>query len=219
MGAPAEVAHARQAVLHVLRAGRDARAAPRAEGVGRQVPRAVRPGLGRGARGDPCPPEGARSGAARRGADRAARRHPGLGRHARRAQAGAGASDGGLRRVPGAHRSSRRPSRRHSRRSRCPRRHARVLHHRRQRRERRGWHQRNLQRAVHLQRRVGVRDRRVDGSPHRRVRYPERVQPLRGRLGPRDGHAVPMDQAGGVALGRHPQRRDRALAERVRGAR
>ena len=34
---PAEGADARQAVLRVLRAGRDARAAPRAEGVGRQV--------------------------------------------------------------------------------------------------------------------------------------------------------------------------------------
>ena len=35
----------------------------------------------------------------RRRADRAARRDPGLGRHARRAQAGAGAPDGGLRRA------------------------------------------------------------------------------------------------------------------------
>ena len=37
LGPPAEVADARQAVLHVLRARRDARAAPRAEGVGGQV--------------------------------------------------------------------------------------------------------------------------------------------------------------------------------------
>ena len=44
LGAPAEGAHARQAVLHVLRARRDARAAPRAEGVGRQVQGQVRPG-------------------------------------------------------------------------------------------------------------------------------------------------------------------------------
>ena len=48
----AEVARAGQAVLHLLRARRDARAPPRPEGVGRQVRRPVRPGLGRGARGD-----------------------------------------------------------------------------------------------------------------------------------------------------------------------
>ena len=45
------------------------------------------------------------------------------------------------------------------------------------------------------------------------------VQPLRGRLGVGDGHAVPVDQAGRLALGRHPQRDDRALAQRHRGAR
>ena len=38
--------HPRQAVLHVLRARRDARAPPRAEGVGRQVPRASSPTAG-----------------------------------------------------------------------------------------------------------------------------------------------------------------------------
>ncbi len=51
--APAEVAHARQAVLHVLRAGRDARSAPRADGVVGQVQGPLRRGLGRAARGDP----------------------------------------------------------------------------------------------------------------------------------------------------------------------
>ena len=43
---------ARQAVLHVLRHRRDARAAPRAEGVHRQVQGQVRPGLGQAPRGD-----------------------------------------------------------------------------------------------------------------------------------------------------------------------
>ena len=43
------------------------------------------------------------------------------------------------------------------------------------------------------------------------------IQPLRGRLGARDEHAVPVDQAGRIALRRHPQRSDRALAERSRG--
>ena len=46
----AEGADARQAVLRLLRAGRDARAAPRAEGVGRQVQGTVRRRLGRAAR-------------------------------------------------------------------------------------------------------------------------------------------------------------------------
>ena len=50
--APAEGADARQAVLHVLRAGRLPRPAPRAEGVDRQVQGQVRPGLGQAARGD-----------------------------------------------------------------------------------------------------------------------------------------------------------------------
>ena len=53
----------------------------------------------------------------------------------------------------------------------------------------------------------------------RPVRDPGGVQPLRGRLGPRDGHALPVDQAGRLALGRHPQRHDRQLAGRDRGPR
>ena len=51
-----------------------------------------------------------------------------------------------------------------------------------------------------------------------RVRLAELLQPLLGRLGVGDGHAVPVDQAGRLALGRHPQRHHRALAERDRGA-
>ena len=51
-----------------------------------------------------------------------------------------------------------------------------------------------------------------------RVRLAELVQPLLGRLGVGDEHPVPVDQAGRLALGRHPQRHDRALAERDRGA-
>ena len=47
-----------------------------------------------------------------------------------------------------------------------------------------------------------------------RVRLSQLVQPLLGRLGVGDEHAVPVDQAGGLALGRDPQRDDRALAER-----
>ena len=43
------------------------------------------------------------------------------------------------------------------------------------------------------------------------------LQPLRGRLGACDGHAVPVDQAGRLALRRHPQRHGRALAGRLHG--
>ena len=44
---------------------------------------------------------------------------------------------------------------------------------------------------------------------------PELLQPLLGRLGVGDGHPVPVDQAGRLALGRHPQRHHRALAQRA----
>ena len=54
---------------------------------------------------------------------------------------------------------------------------------------------------------------RSSWSAHdRRVRDARALQPLRGRLGAGDGHPVPVDQAGRLALGRHPQRHDRALA-------
>ena len=46
----------------------------------------------------------------------------------------------------------------------------------------------------------------------RRLRDAEGVQPLRGRLGARDGHAVPVDEAGRLALGRHAKRHDHSLA-------
>ena len=52
LGAPAEGAHGRQALLHVLRARRNARAAPRPGGVVRQVQGPVRRRLGRPARAD-----------------------------------------------------------------------------------------------------------------------------------------------------------------------
>ena len=51
-----------------------------------------------------------------------------------------------------------------------------------------------------------------------RVRLAELLQPLRGRLGVGDEHPVPVDQAGRLALGRHPQRDDRPLAERDRAS-
>ena len=49
-----------------------------------------------------------------------------------------------------------------------------------------------------------------------RVRLAELLQPLLGRLGVGDEQPVPVDQAGRLALGRHPQRDHRALAQRDR---
>ena len=62
-----------------------------------------------------------------------------------------------------------------------------------------------------------ARDDRVHGLAHRRLRHARCLQPLRRRLGARDGHALPVDEAGGVALGRHAERHDRALAGRHQG--
>ena len=76
------------------------------------------------------PAEGARGDPGRRRADGPARRDHRLGRHARGAQAGARPADGGVRRVPRAHRPPRGPADRRHRRPRRARRHDRLLHHR-----------------------------------------------------------------------------------------
>ena len=60
----------------------------------------------------------------------------------------------------------------------------------------------------------GARDAGVPEAQIDELADAERLQPLCGRLGACDGHAVSVDKAGRVALGRHPQRHDRALAER-----
>ena len=136
-------------------------------------------------------------------------------------QAGAGTADGGLRRLPRAHRPPRRAAHRRPGGPRGPRRHARLLHHRRQRRQRRGRPRGHPQRVRDPQRDLpgdrGAHDARVRARAPRRLRYPRRLQPVRGGLGPRDGHAVSVDQAGRLALGRHAQRDDRALARRHPG--
>ena len=51
---------------------------------------------------------------------------------------------------------------------------------------------------------------RLDDLRHARV-----VRAVLAGLGPRDGHAVPVDEARGLALGRHAQRPDRPLAGRA----
>ena len=214
---PAEGAHARQAVLRLLRAGCDARAAPRAQGVGRQVQGPIRHRMGRAAGGDVRPPEEARRDPARRRAHGAAQGDSGVERHARGAQAGASPRDGGLRRLPRVRGPSRRAHLRFPEEAARDGRYARVLHRRRQRRVGRGDAERHVQRDDQLQWRLRARDARVPDGADRQARWPRVVQPLRGRLGARDEHAVPVDQAGRLALGWDAQRHDRALADGDRG--
>ena len=78
--------------------------------------------------------------------------------------------------------------------------------------------QRHVQRDVHLQRRRALETAEFLASKIDEFGDPDGVQPLRRRLGACDGHALPVDEAGRVALGRHAQRHDRALAARHRGA-
>ena len=170
LDAPAEGVDAGQAVLRVLRPGRHACPPSRAQGLGRSVRRSVRRGVGRAARTHLRPPEGARVHPRRRRPARQARRDPGVGRHARRAQAGTRPRDGGVRRVPRAHRPPRRAGDRRDRRPRDPRRHDRLLHHRRQRCLRRGHAQRRLQRDGQLQRHGPAGDPGVHGLQDGRVR-------------------------------------------------
>ena len=75
--------------------------------------------------------------------------------------------------------------------------------------------ERLLQRDGDAERHGRHRDARVPGLEARQVRRARRLQPLRGGLGARDGHALPVDEAGRLALGRHAQRHDRPLAERA----
>ncbi len=61
----------------------------------------------------------------------------------------------------------------------------------------------------------GYRDARVHGGADRQIWHAGGLQPLCGRLGARNGHALPMGEADRLALGRHAQRNDRALAQRI----
>ena len=77
--------------------------------------------------------------------------------------------------------------------------------------------QRLLQRDELLQRSAGPRDAGVPHGANRQARRSRVVQPLRRGLGALDEHALPMDQAGRVALGRDAQRHHRPLAEGHQG--
>jgi hypothetical protein len=65
---------------------------------------------------------------------------------------------------------------------------------------------RELQRAVRVQRRRASRDAGVPGVEDGRLRRTGGVQPLRGRVDPRDRHAAPVNETGRVALRRRPNR-------------
>ena len=164
--APAEGADAGQAVLHLLRARRDPRPAPRAEGVGRQVQGQVRPGLGQAARGDVRPPEEAR---------RHPRRLPSSPPRPEEIPAwdddAGGLEAGAAPREMEVYAGFLEYTDHHVGRLLDaleelghPRRHAHLLHHRRQRRLGRGHAQRHLQRDDQLQRRGRARDARVPAS-------------------------------------------------------
>ena len=142
---------------------------------------------------------------------------PGVGRDAGGVQAGAAPRDGGVRGLPGVHRSPCGPVVRLAEQAGHRRRHAHLLHRRRQRRLRRRVAQRLLQRDELLQRSAGARDAGVPHGADRQARRARVLQPLRRRLGARDEHALPVDQAGRVALGRDAQRHHRPLAEGHQG--
>ena len=177
-----QIAHAGQAVLHVLRHRRDARAAPRAEGVDREIQGPVQRRLGQASRGDLRAAEEAGRDSGGHEAHAASEGDSRVGRHERAAEAALRAADGNLRRVRRAHRRRGRPARGAAREDRRAGQHAVLLHRRRQRLERRGRTGRHLQRDDGAQRHR--RQSRPDDGPHRRVgrsRRRSRTSPSAGR--------------------------------------
>ena len=102
--------HPGQALLHVLRAGRDARAAPRAQGVDRQEQGPVRRRLGQDARSDARAADRDGSRAQGHEARRQAHRHQGLGQAERRRAEALRPPDGGLFGIRRVHRPRDRPA-------------------------------------------------------------------------------------------------------------
>ena len=201
-----------QALLYLLRDGRHPRAASRAQGVHREVQGQVRSGLGQAARRDAGAADRARRGAGGHEADRSPGRDPGLGLALDRPEATVRAADGDLRGIWRAHRSRGRPPGRgdpgHGR----ARQHAVLLHRGGQRIERRGRPRRQLQRDPgperHHQRRL------LPVVAHRRLGRAGDVPALLHRLGARRQHALPVDEAGRVALRGHAQRDGRSTGRR-----
>src|SRR5262245_55943160 len=172
------------------------------------------PRLGQAARRNHRPAEGAGRRPGGLPPHPAPRGDLGVGRNAGGAEAHFAPPDGSLCGVPGVYRPPYRPPARRLEQAQYLRRHARLLHHWRQRRLGRGHDKRRLQRDGQFQWLGGPRDPRIPDGAVRQARRAAIIQPLCRRLGACDEHALPMDQASGVALGRDPQRHDRALAQR-----
>ena len=209
-----QAGRARQAVLPLLLSGRDARAPPRAARLGRQVQGAVRRRLGRLPREGLPAPARARRGAAGDAALRARSRRRRMEGAARRREAALRPDDGGVRRIPRAHRSPHRTPARLPGQDRTARRHA---HHagERQRRQRRGGAARLGQREPLLQQRPRDGRRRPQGD--RRSGRTEVLQPLSVGLGLGGERALPPLEA--RDLPRRLQRSvRRPLAEGDQGA-
>ena len=188
-------------------------------GVVRQVQGRVRRRLGRPARANARSPEGARGDPARRRADAHGPPRSRRGTTCPTTSSRCSPARWRSTRVPRAHRPPRRSTARCPGRARHPRRHADLLHHRRQRRIRRGHTPRDIQRAARAQRRESVRDDRVHGVQDRPVRDPGGVQPLRGRLGPRHGHARTSGPSRSRATGAERATARSCVAGRYRGER
>ena len=205
-----QAGRARQAVLHVLLHGRDARAPPRAARVGGQVQGTVRRRLGRVPAEGVRAPARARHPAGRHEAVRARSRRRGLGQPRRRREAPLRPDDGGVRGLPRAHRPSHRAPDRLPRTDAAARRHA-GDGDQRQRRQRRGRPARLGQREPVLQQ----RPRDAGGEPEgdRRPGRAEVLQPLPVGLGVGGQHAVPPLEARDL-----PRRRRRSVHRPLAGA-
>ena len=164
-GPPRDVRRA--TVLPVLRAGRVPCAAPGAQPVPGALPRSLRPGLGPVARGGVRPPAGVRPAPRRHAPQRAAGVGGAVGLARRRRAAAVRADDGGVRRVPRAHRRAGRSGRRLHRVARRARQHGRAGDER-QRRQRRGRAEGIVQRELLLQH--GAREPRGEPAADRRPR-------------------------------------------------
>ena len=185
--------------------------ASRAARVDRQVRRAIRRRLGFLARGDLCPPARTRRHPSRHRTHVATRTDPRVERLPRALSTGGDSTDGDLRRLPRPHRSPDQSRDRRARRPRHRRQHARHLHHRRQRRVRGRNGARRMERTIVPERRA--RGSRVAARSPRRLRHGQVREPLQRRLGVGARLSLPVDEAGRLALRRHPQRDGDVVAE------
>ena len=215
LGAPAEGADAGQAVLHVLRPRRDPRPTPRPQGMVGQVQGQVRRRLGCAAGEDIQAAEEAWRGAEGRGTDQAARRDPEPGTRCRptckpvlrvRWRSMRASWSRPTTRSAG---SSTRSTTSASSTTRLI---YYILGDNGASAE--GTLNGCFNEMTTLNGMPGIETTGVPALQDRRLRHPRGLQPLRRRLGACAVRAIPVDQAGGVALGRHPQRHDRALAKR-----